>query len=76
MLARLSSKSFKLGFSSTWAENSQMYKLGLEKAEEPQIELPTFVGSWRKRISAKYLLFLIDYVKPFDYVDHYKLENS
>ena len=53
-----------------------MYKLGLEKAEEPQIELPTFVGSWRKRISAKYLLFLIDYVKPFDYVDHYKLENS
>ena len=23
----------------------QMYKLGLEKAEEPEIKLPTFVGS-------------------------------
>ena len=26
-------------------ENFQMYKLGLEKAEEPQIKLPKFVGS-------------------------------
>ena len=26
-----------------------MYKLGLEKAEEPEIELPTFVGSQRKQ---------------------------
>ena len=27
-------KSFKLGFSSTWTENFQMYKLGFEEAEE------------------------------------------
>ena len=26
-------------------ENFQMYKLGLEKAEEPEIKLPTFVGT-------------------------------
>ena len=39
MLARLCSKSFKLGFSSTWT------KLDLEKAEEPEIKLPTFIGS-------------------------------
>ena len=26
-----------------------MYKLDLEKAEEPEIKLPTFVGSWRKQ---------------------------
>ena len=26
-----------------------MYKLGLEKAEEPEIKLPTFTGSWRKQ---------------------------
>ena len=45
MLVRLSSKSFKLGFSSTWNRNFQMYKLVLEKAEEPEIKLPTFVGS-------------------------------
>ena len=25
-----------------------MYKLG-EKAEEPEIKLPTFIGSWRKQ---------------------------
>ena len=39
------SKSFKLGFSSTWTENFQMYKLGLEKGKEPEIKLLTFVGS-------------------------------
>ena len=37
MLVRLCSKSFKLGFSSTWTENFQMYKLDLEKAEESEI---------------------------------------
>ena len=26
-----------------------MFKLVLEKAEEPEIKLPTFVGSWRKQ---------------------------
>ena len=32
-----------------WTKNLQMYKLGLEKAEEPEVKLPTFVGSWRKQ---------------------------
>ena len=42
----LSSKiSFKLGFSSTWTENFQMNKLDAEKAEEPEIKLPTYAGS-------------------------------
>ena len=31
--------------SSTWTENFQMFKQDLEKAEEPEIKLPTFVGS-------------------------------
>ena len=35
-------KTLKLGFSSMWTENFQMYKLNLEKAE---IKLPTFTGS-------------------------------
>jgi len=26
-----------------------MYKMGLEKAEEPEIKLPTTVGSYRKQ---------------------------
>ena len=49
MLARLCSKSFNLGFSRMWTRNFQVYKLHLEKAEEPGIKLPTFVGSWRKQ---------------------------
>ena len=49
MLVRLCSKSFKLDFGSMWTENFQMYKLGLEKVEEPEIKLPTFVESKRKQ---------------------------
>ena len=49
MLARLCSKSFKLGFSSTSIKNFQMYKLGSEKAEEPEIKLPTSDGSQKKQ---------------------------
>ena len=49
MQTRLCSKSFKLDFNSVRTENFQMYKLNLEKAEEPELKLPTFVGSWRKQ---------------------------
>ena len=45
MLARSCSKSFKLGFNSMSTENFQIYKLGVEKAEEPEIKLPTSAGS-------------------------------
>ena len=37
------------GFNSTWTENFQMFKLDLEKAEEPEIKLPTSTGSQRKQ---------------------------
>ena len=47
MILRLCSKSFKLGFSSTWAKNFQMYMLGFKKADKWEIKLPTFVGSER-----------------------------
>ena len=33
--------------------NFQMFKLVLEKAEEPQIKLPTSTGSWKKQESAR-----------------------
>ena len=38
-------KILQLGFSSMWTKNFQMYKLDLEKAEEPEIKLPTYIGS-------------------------------
>ena len=44
MLVRLCSQSFKLGFSSIWTENFQLFKLDLEKAEEPETKLPAFIG--------------------------------
>ena len=51
-------KSFKLEFSSMWTENFQMYKLDLEKAEEPEIKLPKSIGSQKKGIPEKHLLLL------------------
>ena len=51
-----------------------MFKLVLEKAEEPEIKLPTSAGSWKKREFQKNIYFcFIDYAKAFDHVDHNKL---
>ena len=30
-----------------------MYKLGLEKAEEPELKVPKFIESWRKQGSSR-----------------------
>ena len=49
-LARLFSKSFKLGFCSRQTENFQMFKLDLEKAEEPEIKLPASTASSKSKI--------------------------
>ena len=45
MLAKKCSKPSKLGFNIIWAENFQLYKLDLEKAQEPEFKFPTFIGS-------------------------------
>ena len=59
MPARSCSKSSKLGVNNTRTENFQMYKLDLEKAEEPEIKLPTSFGSKEsKRIPEEHLLLL------------------
>ena len=52
-----------------------MFKLVLEKAEEPEIKLPTSAGSCKKgREFQKSIHFCsIDYAKAFDCVDHNKL---
>ena len=50
-----------------------MFKLGLEKAEEPEINLPISVGSSKKQESSRTYLWFIDYTKAFDCVDHNKL---
>ena len=53
MLAKQCSKFSKWGFNSMWTENFQMFKLDLEKAEEPEIKLPTSVGLWKKQKSSR-----------------------
>ena len=51
-----------------------MFKLDLEKAEEPEIKLPTSIGSSKKQEFQKNIYFcFIDYAKAFDCVDHNKL---
>ena len=64
----------KPGFSSTRTMNFQMFKLVLEKAEEPEIKLPTSTGSLKKQKFQKNIYFcIIDYAKAFDCVNHSKL---
>ena len=55
--------------------NFQIFKLVLEKAEEPEIKLPTSAGNIEKaRKFQKGIYFcFIDYAKSFDCVDHHKL---
>ena len=51
-----------------------MFKLVLEKSEEPEIKLPASAGSSEKQEFKKNIYFcFIDYTKAFDCVDHHKL---
>ena len=73
-LAKWCSKFSKPGFNSTSTVNFQTFKLVLEKAEEPEIKLPTSSGSSKKQEFQKNIYFcFIDYIKAFDCVDHSKL---
>ena len=53
-----------------------MFKLVLEKAEEPEIKLPTSAGSWKKQESSRKTsisALLKSKAKAFDCVDHNQL---
>ena len=52
-LAKSCPKLSKPGFNSMWTMNFQMFKLDLEKAEEPEIKLPTSTGSSTKQKSSR-----------------------
>ena len=60
-------KILQVGFSNIWTVNFQMFNLVLEKAEEPEIKLPTFTGSSKKQESSrKHIYFcFIDYARDF-----------
>ena len=51
-----------------------MFKLDLEKAEEPEIKLQTSIGSLKKqKFQQNIYLCFIDHAKPFHCVDNKKL---
>ena len=52
-LVKWCSKFSKPGFSNTWTMNFQVFKLILEKAEEPESKLPTSAGSSKKQESSR-----------------------
>ena len=52
-MVKYCSKFSKPGLNSMWTMNFQMFKLDLEKAEEPEIKLSTFVGSSKKQESSR-----------------------
>ena len=56
--------------------NFQTFKLVLEKAEEPEIKLPTSAGSSKKQESSRKNIYFcfIDYAKAFDWPQ--TVENS
>ena len=52
-----------------------MLKLDLEKAEEPEIKLPTSAGSWKKQESSRKTSISALLTKALDCVDHNKLKE-
>ena len=56
-----------------------MFKLDLEKTEEPEVKLPTSIHSITenaREFQKNIYFYFIDYNKVFDCVDHNKPENS
>ena len=72
-LAKLHSKFSKPSFNSVCTKNFQIFQLDLEKAEEPEINLPTSDGSQEKAREFQKNICFIDYAKAFDCADQNKL---
>ena len=62
ILARLCSKSFRLGFSSTWSENFQMYKLDL-KSQRKQFAGICWIMEKAREFQENTDFYLTDYAK-------------
>ena len=78
MLARLCSKSFKLGFSSTWTENFRCISWVLKRQRNQRWNCQHLLAYGEsKGVPENIYFYFIDCAKFFDYVNHNKLwENS
>ena len=65
----------KAGFNSTWTVNFQMFKLDLEKAEEPRDQIANirWIIEKAREFQKNIYCCFIDYAKAFDCVGHNKL---
>ena len=72
-ISKVMLKILQVGFNSTQTKNFRMFKLDLEKAEEPYIKLPTNVGSSKKQESSRKTSTSALLTMPFDCVDHNNL---
>ena len=75
LISHASTVMLKILFNTMWIENFRMFKLDSEKVEEPEIKLPTSVGSLKKQERSRKNIYFcfIDYAEGFDYVDHTKM---
>ena len=71
MPARLCSKSFKLGFSSMWTENSRF--TSCTRGTRDQISNIRWIIVKARKFQKNIYFYFVDYAKAFDYVDHNKL---
>ena len=74
MLAKQCSKFSKPGFNSMWTMNSQMFKLDLERADEPdQIANILWIVEKARQFQKNVYFCFIDYAKDFNCVNPNKL---
>ena len=64
---------YKATFIKTLSHQDSMYQLDSEKAEEPEIKLPTFAGSQRNQGNSTKTCTSASSATAFDCVDHSKL---
>ena len=74
MLARSYSKSFKLGFSSTWTENLTDLQAGFWRGRGVRDQIPNIC--WMIEKAREFQRNIYFCLKAFDCEDHNKLENS
>ena len=72
MLVRLCSKSFELGFNSTWTENFQMVQAGFKKCRVVKDQIASICCIMEKARAFEKNFCFTDYTKAFHCVDHNK----
>ena len=45
-------------------ENAQIFKLDLEKVEEPEIKVPIYIGSWKKQDNSRKISTSVSLTMP------------